>query len=89
MACPDKIVCERRLSVKHPVPDGARRGPGAVGAAAVARRRLSVRRLLGRLDERERQMLFALREAEIEGQEDAAAIHEALVLLRLALALRL
>ena len=45
-----------------------------------------MRRLLGRLDDRERQMLFALREAEIEGQEDAAATREALVLLRLALA---
>ena len=65
----------RRLIGHHPIE-----------AAAVARRRLSVRRLLRRLDERERQMLFALREAEIEGQEDAAAIHEALVLLRLALA---
>ncbi len=65
----------RRLIGHHPIE-----------AAAVSRRRLSVRRLLGRLDDRERQMLFALREAEIEGQEGAAATREALVLLRLALA---
>lgn len=54
--------------------------------AAVARRRLSARRLLERLSARNRALLFGLRESEIEGLENAAAIGEALTLLRLALA---
>ncbi len=73
---PAEFAAEVRLLLRHhPIED-----------AAVARRRLSVRRLLDRLSAENRALLFGLRESEIEGLQNAEAIAEALTLLRLALA---